>query len=123
TLGLWLETLGRERVIVGVDAREGRVATRGWVKVTDLDVVRFCERLAEVGVERVVYTDVARDGLLSGPNVDITRKLANRLKVIGSGGVSSVEDLRALAGAGAEGAIIGTALYEGRLSLEEALRC
>jgi len=120
-LAEWLAALGPERIIVGLDARDGRVATHGWQTVTDLSVVDFCGQLADIGVERVVYTDVSRDGLLGGPNIEITREVSRYVRVIGSGGVTSVEDLRALAGAGAEGAIIGTALYEGRLHLKEAM--
>ena len=120
TLTRWSEELG-DHLVVGVDARDGKVATRGWLTVTNLDVVSLCEKLAQQGVQRVVYTDVGRDGLLTGPNVDTTREVAKLLKVIGSGGVSTIEHLRALAEAGAEGAIIGTALYEGRLKLDEAL--
>ncbi len=120
-LSAWLNALGPERVVVGVDARDGRVATHGWTTLTDTGVVEFCERLAALGVQRVVYTDVGRDGILGGPNVEVTREVAGILRVIGSGGVSSVEHLRALAEAGAEGAIIGTALYEGRLNLQDAL--
>ena len=119
----WLERLGAERLVVGVDARNGQVATRGWLRTTDVPVIEFCRRLSAVGVKRVVYTDVGRDGLLNGPDVDTTRALAGILKVIGSGGVASVDHLRALADAGAEGAIVGTALYEGRLSLKEAIAC
>jgi phosphoribosylformimino-5-aminoimidazole carboxamide ribotide isomerase len=117
----WVEALGPERLVVGVDARDGRVATHGWLNLTDIGVTDFCERLVVLGVRRVVYTDVGRDGLLGGPNVEMTRALSNILSVIGSGGVSRVEHLRALADAGAEGAIIGTALYEGKLSLTDAL--
>jgi len=117
----WIDALGTDHVVVGVDARDGRVATHGWTSVTDLSVTTLCERLAGLGVQRVVFTDVGRDGLLGGPNVDLTREVARVIGVIGSGGVSTVEHLRALAEAGAEGAIIGTALYEGRLSLKDAL--
>ena len=119
----WIETLGADHLIVGVDARNGRLATHGWMNPTEIGVVAFCERLARLGVPRVIYTDVSRDGLLAGPNVEMTREIAQRTKVavIGSGGVSSIEHLKALSAAGAEGAIIGTALYEGRLSLREAL--
>jgi phosphoribosylformimino-5-aminoimidazole carboxamide ribotide isomerase len=122
-LGDWLALLGAERLIVGVDARNGQVATHGWKTVTDLGVIEFCRRLADIGVRRVVYTDVGRDGLLGGANVETTRELTQFLNVIGSGGVSTVEDLKALAQAGAEGAIIGTALYEGKLQLKDALAC
>src|SRR5712691_5399549 len=117
----WIQTLGAEHVVVGVDARGGRVATHGWQNVTDLDVLSFCQLLKDCGVERVLYTDVARDGQLSGPDVEGTRAIADLLKVIGSGGVSTVDHLRELAKAGAEGAIIGTSLYEGRLKLGDAL--
>lgn len=119
----WIQTLGTANLVVGVDARDGKLATHGWMNPTDLGVVQFCERLASLGVQRVIYTDVSRDGLLSGPDVDTTRQIAQRIRVIGSGGVSSVEHLKALSSAGAEGAIVGTALYEGRLSLKEALAC
>jgi phosphoribosylformimino-5-aminoimidazole carboxamide ribotide isomerase len=121
SLAQWLAALRPERVVVGVDARDGRVATHGWMTETDVGVVDLCERLRAIGVKRVVYTDVGRDGLLGGPNVETTRAVAKHMAVIGSGGVSSVEHLCALAEAGAEGAIIGTALYEGRLKLKEAL--
>jgi phosphoribosylformimino-5-aminoimidazole carboxamide ribotide isomerase len=120
-LTAWLDALGAERVVVGVDARDGRVATRGWTNVTDLGVVELCSRLADLGVRRVVYTDVSRDGLLAGPNLETTREVAQVIGVIGSGGVSSVEHLKALAEAGAEGAIVGTALYEGKLKLADAM--
>jgi phosphoribosylformimino-5-aminoimidazole carboxamide ribotide isomerase len=120
-LGEWVEALGPERLVVGVDARDGLVATDGWVNMTDVSVTSFCELLVGLGVRRVVYTDIARDGVMGGPNLATTRAVAELLKVIGSGGVSTLEHLRALAEAGAEGAIIGTALYEGKLSLDEAL--
>ena len=119
-LAEWSALLG-EHLVVGVDARDGKVATHGWVNVTDIDVVSLCDRLSTLGVGRVVYTDVSRDGLLGGPDVETTREVAKRLSVIGSGGVSTTEHLRALAEAGAEGAIIGTALYEGRLTLSDAM--
>jgi phosphoribosylformimino-5-aminoimidazole carboxamide ribotide isomerase len=120
-LAEWVETLGADRLIVGVDARDGHVATRGWVHTVNEDVLAFCERLAALGVRHVVYTDVARDGLLTGPDIETTRAVARILKVIGSGGVATLDHLRALAEAGAEGAIVGTALYEGKLALNEAL--
>jgi phosphoribosylformimino-5-aminoimidazole carboxamide ribotide isomerase len=121
TLAEWLDALGPERLVVGVDARNGRIATNGWLNVTDASVVTLCETLASVGIRRVVYTDIGRDGVLRGPDVETTRSIVKLIRVIGSGGVSSVAHLRALADAGAEAAIIGTALYEGRLRLSEAL--
>jgi phosphoribosylformimino-5-aminoimidazole carboxamide ribotide isomerase len=97
------------------------VATHGWLATTEMEVADFCRRLGDFGVLRVVYTDVGRDGRLSGPDLETTRAVASILSVIASGGVRSVQDLRALAEAGAEGAIVGTALYEGRLQFKEAL--
>jgi phosphoribosylformimino-5-aminoimidazole carboxamide ribotide isomerase len=120
-LSEWVSGLGVERLMVGVDARNGLVATHGWVNLTDVTVIDLCQRLVRVGVGRVVYTDVGRDGMSGGPNIEMTREVATILAVIGSGGVASVADLRALAASGAEGAIIGTALYEGTLQLHEAL--
>jgi phosphoribosylformimino-5-aminoimidazole carboxamide ribotide isomerase len=120
-LAQWAQELGAERLVVGVDARDGHVATHGWLNVTDLTVLDLCTRLAASGIRRVVYTDVGRDGVLTGPNVETTREVAQVIGVIGSGGVATVEHLRALAQAGAEGAIIGTALYEGRLQLSDAM--
>lgn len=120
-LAEWIAAVGAERLIVGVDARNGRVATRGWQNLTDLDVEAFCQVLAQLGVRRVLYTDVGRDGMLGGPDIGGTRAVAQILGVLASGGVSSADHLRALAEAGAEGAIIGTALYEGRLSFSDAL--
>jgi phosphoribosylformimino-5-aminoimidazole carboxamide ribotide isomerase len=117
----WVDTLGAERLVVGVDARDGRVATHGWANVVNEDVLSFCQRLVGLGVRRVVYTDVGRDGVLGGPNVTMTREISRIMAVIGSGGVATVQDLQALAEAGAEGAIVGTALYEGRLTLGQAL--
>jgi phosphoribosylformimino-5-aminoimidazole carboxamide ribotide isomerase len=117
----WVAALGAERLVVGLDARAGQVVTRGWRATADLTVLAFCQQLAGAGVLRVVYTDVARDGLLGGPDVSGTREVAQLVRVIASGGVSSVAHLRALAEAGAEGAIVGTALYERRLSLSDAL--
>jgi phosphoribosylformimino-5-aminoimidazole carboxamide ribotide isomerase len=117
----WVDALGAEQLIVGVDARDGRVATRGWQTLTNIDVLTFCQELARAGVSRVLYTDVGRDGMLDGPDVELTRAIAKILTVIGSGGVATLEDLKRLAAAGAEGAIIGTALYEGRLNLKEVV--
>jgi phosphoribosylformimino-5-aminoimidazole carboxamide ribotide isomerase len=122
-LSEWVAELGADSLIVGVDARDGKVATRGWRAVTDLDLVPFCRQLVDLGVRRVLYTDVGRDGMLGGPDIARTREVAEVIRVIGSGGVGSIDDLRQLAAAGAEAAIIGTALYEGRVRLAEALAC
>ena len=119
----WVAALSPSRLVVAVDARAGRVAVHGWLDTTQLDTLAFAAHLAGAGVERVLYTDIGRDGTLSGPDLAGTRALVDqgKLHVLGSGGVASVEHLRALAELGAEGAIVGTALYDGRLRLADAL--
>lgn len=112
------------RLVVAPDARGGRVQIAGWTKDTGEDVVIACERLADAGVARLLVTDIGKDGMLSGPNVSLLTEVAVAAKVpvIASGGVSSIDDLRELAAvAGIEGAIVGKALYDGRLSLADAL--
>jgi len=115
------------RIAVGIDAREGRVMTRGWEKETMLSALELALRVAALGVERIIYTDISRDGMLNGVNVDQTRTIARKsgLKVTASGGVSSLEDLkqlRSVSECGIDSVIIGKALYEGRFTLEEALQ-
>ena len=110
-------------IAVGVDANEGRVAVSGWLDVTDIDSVDFCRKLVENGIRTVIYTDISKDGKLSGVNTDIYRRLVQirGLDVIASGGVSSPGDIAALRSIGVYGVIIGKALYEGRLKLEDVL--
>ena len=122
-LGDWVTDLGSEQIVIGVDAREGLVATRGWLETTAVQAKAFCGRLAEIGVTRVLYTDISRDGMLEGPNVQAIRQVTRdvRLRVLASGGVSSPEHVRELAAAGAEGATVGKALYDGRLRLIDLL--
>ncbi len=117
-------TFGSERIVLGVDAKDGLVAVEGWEKVSSLPAKDLCLLMKNFGVRHVVYTDISRDGMLSGPNVTATRKLTEEtgMDVIASGGVSSMGDLEALDQAGIRGAIIGKALYEGRIRLEEAVR-
>src|SRR2546428_381096 len=116
----WVAAIGAEQLIVGVDTRHGRVATKGWLNVTDVEGTDFCRLLSAAGIRRVIYTDVGRDGLLSGPDVEGTAEIARILSVIGSGGVATVAHLNAPAPAGAGGAIVGTALYERRITLQQA---
>ncbi len=119
-----LEIYGPEKIVVGVDARNGMVAVEGWEKVSQMTASCLCGKMKEYGVRHVVYTDISRDGMLSGPNVEATRKLTEEtgMDIIASGGVSSIEDLQELFDQGVKGAIIGKALYEKRLDLREAVR-
>ena len=113
-----------EKIAVGVDAKDGMVAVEGWEKVSSLTASDLCLTMKEYGVRHIVYTDISRDGMLSGPNVEATRKLTEEtgLDIIASGGVSCMEDLKCLHEAGIRGAIIGKALYENRIDLAEAVR-
>lgn len=112
-------------IIVGLDARDGKVATDGWSKLTKHDVLDMAHKFEDYGCEAIIYTDIGRDGMLSGVNIEATVRLAQhvRIPVIASGGVASLEDIRSLCavyGEGIEGAILGRSLYEGTLDLEEA---
>ncbi len=122
-----VERFGPERVVVAVDARDDRVVTHGWQSEAPLDIFTLAEQVKQLGVQRLLYTDVTRDGTLSGPNIARTGELAHRsgLRVIASGGVRSLDDIlqvRWLAGYGVEGVVVGQALYKGLVSLAEALR-
>ncbi|WP_294223080.1 1-(5-phosphoribosyl)-5-[(5-phosphoribosylamino)methylideneamino]imidazole-4-carboxamide isomerase [uncultured Shimia sp.] len=114
------------KVAVGIDARDGKVATKGWAEETDVDVIDLAKSFENDGVCAIIYTDILRDGAMKGPNVDATAALAKAVSipVIASGGVSSVDDLKALKNCGAalNGAISGRALYDGAIDLGEALK-
>lgn len=112
------------RVAVGVDAKGGKVAVEGWAETTELSAAELTRRFADVGVAAVIYTDIDRDGLLQGVNVEATRALARQtdIPVIASGGVAALDDIKALIAAGGiAGAISGRALYDGRLDLARAV--
>jgi phosphoribosylformimino-5-aminoimidazole carboxamide ribotide isomerase len=113
-------------IVVGIDARDGKVALRGWQKTADLLALDLAQRVADMGVERIVYTDIARDGMMSGINLEATREIAevSGLKVTASGGVASLDDIynvKELEEFGVDSLIIGKALYEGLFTLEDAL--
>ena len=115
---------GAERLAVGIDARDGQVAVRGWTEVFDLTALELGRRVRTQGARTVIYTDVTRDGMMVGPDVAGAQALAALgLDVIASGGVASLDDLRSVRAAGLAGAIVGRALYEGKFTLPEALRC
>ncbi|NLM46450.1 MAG: 1-(5-phosphoribosyl)-5-[(5-phosphoribosylamino)methylideneamino]imidazole-4-carboxamide isomerase [Firmicutes bacterium] len=114
------------RIMAGIDARDGMVAIRGWVEEADLTAVELARRLADLGIREIVYTDILRDGTLTGPNLKALREMATSapVEVIASGGMSSLEDIRQLLPLkklGVKGVIIGQALYTGKISLPEAL--
>lgn len=114
---------GAEHIVVGVDAKNGMVATHGWKTVSEVSAVDLCLTMKKAGILSVVYTDIARDGMLSGPNVAMTKELTDRtgLNIIASGGVSCMDDLQRLSDAGVKGAIIGKAIYEKRIDVAAAV--
>ncbi len=124
-IGEIVAKFGSEHLAVGVDVREGRVHTRGWVDDTSIDVFSLARELHKEGVETIIVTDISRDGMGSGVNVDLSQQLAEAtsMRVIASGGVDSLEDIRRVRQAGLPGVIVGRALYDGKFSLEEALQC
>ncbi|MFV0240808.1 MAG: 1-(5-phosphoribosyl)-5-[(5-phosphoribosylamino)methylideneamino]imidazole-4-carboxamide isomerase [Lacrimispora sphenoides] len=118
-----VKKFGQDRIVAGVDAKDGMVAVEGWEKISGITASELCNRMKEYGVRHIVYTDISRDGMLTGPNVEYTKKLTEEtgMDIIASGGMSSMEDLRQLYRAGVRGAIIGKALYEKRIDLKEAI--
>lgn len=122
-----IRNFGPERIVLGLDARDGMVAVEGWVQTSQLSALDFGKQMKDLGVKRAVFTDVSRDGLLQGPNLASIEAMARNtgLEIIASGGVSSREDIRSLKrieNLGISGAIIGKAIYEGKITLAEALQ-
>ena len=113
-----------DRLAVGVDARDGLVATHGWRETSALKGVDFCRKVLEAGINTVIYTDISRDGQLRGTNLDVYGELSklSGLRVIASGGVSFESEIAALREMGVYGAILGKALYAGKLDLKRAIR-
>jgi phosphoribosylformimino-5-aminoimidazole carboxamide ribotide isomerase len=116
-----------DRIVIGIDARDGLVATRGWLETSTVKATDLAAKMAALGAAAIIYTDIHRDGTLSGPNLDALRELASSLTIptIASGGVSSLRDLLnllGLAAIGVDGAIVGRAIYTGEVNLAEAIR-
>ena len=112
-----------DRIAVGVDIRDGKVAIRGWTEQSSLDAFSFCRRMEEIGVSTVIVTDISRDGMLEGANRELYENMTRNLSIrlIASGGVSDIEDVAALKAAGLYGAIIGKAYYTGAIDLRTAV--
>lgn len=112
------------RVAVGIDAKDGKVAIKGWVEVTDERATDLAKKLEDAGVSAIIYTDISRDGMLTGPNIEATRQMAEsvHVPVVASGGISSVKDIENYRGVPIEGIIIGKALYSGAVHLADAIK-
>ncbi len=121
-----LAEFGAEKIVLGLDARDGMVAIEGWVEKSSLRVLDFAQTMHRLGVKTAICTDISRDGLLQGPNLDSIREIAEQsgLQIIASGGVTTVDNiikLREMESYGVTGAIIGKALYDGKIDLKDAL--
>ena len=118
----WLEKFGSGKIILGADAKNEKVAVSGWLEESKQELLPFIQNYVEKGVEYVICTDIAKDGMLQGPSFDLYKKILEEipnLKLIASGGMATFEDLPALAEIGCEGAILGKAIYEGRINLKQ----
>lgn len=118
----WLQTYGPERIILGADVKEGRIAVNGWQEESACELFSFLDDYLSRGVTQAICTDVGRDGMLQGPSVDLYREILRQhpaLYLVASGGVGSLHDVEALEAAGIPAVIIGKAYYEGRITLEE----
>lgn len=115
----------KEKLIVSIDAKDGKVALRGWEVISEVDSIDLCKELEEIGIKTIVYTDISKDGMLEGPNFDIYKILSEKtsLNIIASGGISSIDDIKRLKDMNIYGAIVGKALYDNKLELKEALKC
>lgn len=112
-----------DKIVIGIDAKDGMVAVEGWEKTSEYGAVEFAKRMVALGVKTIVYTDIATDGTLAGPNVEAMREMAAAVDadIIASGGIGSIEHIRALKDTGVEGVIVGRALYTEAVELGEAI--
>jgi phosphoribosylformimino-5-aminoimidazole carboxamide ribotide isomerase len=118
----WIAEYGSDKIILGADANNEKVAVSGWLEDSDEDLVPFIQDYQNKGIEYVICTDIAKDGMLEGPSFDLYAKIlahANGIKLIASGGISTFDELPKLAEMGCEGTIIGKAIYEGRISMKQ----
>jgi len=118
----WISEYGSEKIILGADAKDEKIAVSGWLEDSDEDLVPFIQGYQNKGIQYVICTDIAKDGMLQGPSFDLYAKIlaeAKGIKLIASGGISTFDELPKLAELGCEGTIIGKAIYEGRISLKQ----
>jgi len=121
----WLKTYGPEKFLLGADVKDEKIAVGGWLETTGIWIYDFIEKYIQHGVQQIFCTDVSKDGLLQGPSVDLYKEVLDRfpsLHFIASGGVSSTKDLETLQKIGCKGVIVGKAIYEGRIKLEDLVK-
>lgn len=118
-----LQRFGADSIVIGIDAKDGMAVVHGWETVSSIEAVKLAMQMKELGAKHMIYTDIAKDGMLAGPNLSQTQRIvaAAGSGIIASGGVSSLEDLEALARIGVEGAVLGKALYEKKVDLKSAV--
>ena len=122
TFNDWLQTFGSEKIILGADAKDQKVAISGWMEDSALELIPFVQKYLEAGISYVICTDISKDGMLQGPSFDLYQQIIAETKIvklIASGGISTFEELPKLAEIGCEGVIIGKAIYENRINLKE----
>jgi phosphoribosylformimino-5-aminoimidazole carboxamide ribotide isomerase len=118
----WIETYGAEKIILGADAKDKMIAVNGWQEVSELSILDFIESYSSKGIRKVISTDIARDGMLTGPSIELYKEIMAKfpsLELIASGGIATMKDIYELDKMGVPGAITGKAIYEGRIKLEE----
>ena len=120
----WINQYGSEKIILGADAKDRKIATHGWLETSELDVIDFIQEYKAKGIDYVICTDIAKDGMLQGTSNELYQEIlaAADVKLIASGGVSSIDDLIKVKELGCEGAILGKAIYEGRIDLKDLLK-
>ena len=113
-----------KKIVIGIDAKDGMVAIEGWEKTSDFTAVEFAKKMVNIGVQTIVYTDIATDGTLAGPNVNAMAEMASAVNadIIASGGVGSLDHIKSLVTTGVEGVIVGKALYTDNVDLTEAIK-
>jgi len=118
----WITAYGSNKIILGADAKDGKIAVTGWEEDTDQEIIDFIQGYVEKGIQYIISTDIAKDGMLQGPSFDLYKSImeeVENIKLIASGGISSIDDLAQLKEQGMEGAIVGKAIYEGFIQLED----
>lgn len=121
----WIEKFGSERIILGADVKNEKIAVSGWIETTDADLLPFVEKFKAKGVDKVICTDISKDGMLQGPSIELYKKILVEfpdLYLIASGGVSSMADIESLQEANVPAVITGKAIYEGRITMDELTR-
>jgi phosphoribosylformimino-5-aminoimidazole carboxamide ribotide isomerase len=119
-----VKRFGSDKIVVGIDAKDGMVAVHGWEEVSKVSALDLCLQMKEYGINTIVYTDISKDGMMSGPNIEQTKELVEKtgMDIIASGGVANMEDLKNVDSINADGAIIGKALYTEAIDLTEAVK-